>query len=1033
MKIKKIFLKLLLSLIILIFLISFISAITNYSSGWFIIDDLIGGLVSGIVGAIINFIKAILIAPFNALRAINSLVVGGGTSGITPFQIFFNKCKLLDANIFAARSSTSGIITNSSIDSIIDNIKSNVAIWYYAIRGIAIGVVSIMLILNLVRSISKTATAEQKVAAKNAVVDWVLSFALIMFMHIIIIAILNLNDIVLNTIEVFAGGMVNINTLLDSLEAKVFDQDLVFSMACLIVYALMNIQTFKYVLIYIQRLLTIVLLIMISPIIPITYSANKMKGGNGLALSGWLKELFYNVFVQSLHAIVYAALVSVAMSSINTTVGDISQLSGALIAVTAMLFVKHAEKMVKTIFGFDNSQVINKNVVSDSVTNFGQTLSKVGHTGREAAERVAKGGPLVSFGKNADGSDIKFGQVLQGLGSNAGNAIRNTPNVLRNTRDAFLGGLHGQEEQRPVLAEYIEEDNSGEIVQEEQNTRIEDTINQVSNNDNIENEQNTENNQNIENNENTENNQNIKNNVNAENNKNIENNEDTENNHNIENVEDTEDIVIAEDNSEDTEKLFNETKGISDLLKNMNEKLQNREKELDKEVTGPVKDDFIKNMHTQLENGDEESIRWAMNDYRNNGLNAQADYMEALLEAIPIYKLKNQAQEALNGIENDNFREMIEKDVNDCLNNFKFDELNNLIENHRANGNENEALYAEAMLKLYQSDGVSLETKALLGRTENVDERDKLEEDVNNDLKNNNIDGLKMLMNGYIEKAMTTQNQSYENFAKYIQRRLDEHFEKNSNNYLEKMNESDRVEFKTDIDKFVSEGDMERLEDLYDTLSVYKNNPEIENIRNYIAEKMKQLENSQINTNVIKPSDSINITADTKWQMQPKIDGLQSDVLRNNLNTILDAKPDMFNGKIKYSEFNDFTVRRVIQEDFDGRKNKSPDEIDKESMEKFEEFQRAEKNNTYFDINNVNDTVRDMIIAYKEAQIIESIEGTIETTNTVNNDGKIIKMDTIKDNISEKTEAAVKEIQDSKKIIQLNPNIYGNNQGRKDA
>ena len=60
------------------------------------------------------------------------------------------------------------------------------------------------------------------------------------------------------------------------------------------------------------------------------------------------------------------------------------------------------------------------------------------------AGRVATGGPLISFGKNVDGSHIGIGQVVQGLGENAGRAIGNIPNTLKQTGSAFVTGLRSK-------------------------------------------------------------------------------------------------------------------------------------------------------------------------------------------------------------------------------------------------------------------------------------------------------------------------------------------------------------------------------------------------------------------------------------------------------------------------------------------------------------------------------------------------------------------------------------------------------------
>ena len=325
-------------------------------------------------------------------------------------------------------------------DGLIYKVRVTTAIMYYAIRALAILVVSALLTWNLVRALSKSSSADQKVVAKNAIVDTVVSMALIMFMHIIIILILNVNELFLNFIAKITP-YADSGNFFDALEGAIFNSNYILTVASLVVYAILEWQTFKYILVYIQRFLTIVFLIIISPIVPITYATDKMRGGKGVALNGWFKELVFNVFVQSLHAIVYAALVSTAMAALTSSnsVSSIGDLSSAMVAIVAMLFIKYAEKMAKTIFGFDNSQILNTNIIGNAAsTVISVGNSVVGSTTR-VAQRAAAGGPLVSFGQNLDGSHIGIGQVVEGLGNSAGRNF----NHIKNVRNSFKNGLQG--------------------------------------------------------------------------------------------------------------------------------------------------------------------------------------------------------------------------------------------------------------------------------------------------------------------------------------------------------------------------------------------------------------------------------------------------------------------------------------------------------------------------------------------------------------------------------------------------------------
>lgn len=466
-KAKRFFTKMLVSLLIILTLFNFISSAsikTNYtyaddppatSTVDFENDEaktnsLVGGLINGIVGAILNFFKLIVVTPIRGMRTLNyTLASSGGTiegterGEITPFDIFFNKFALLDANIFSTKMSDG--VTELDPDGIVYKIRINTSIWYYAIRTLAITVVGIMLLWNLIRALSKSSSAGQKVIAKNALIDWVLSFALIMFMHIIIIVILNINDLMLNVIQGLTA-IPDLYNFVDALENVIFADNLTLSIAAIVVYALLEFQTFKYIIIYIHRLLSIVLLVLISPLVPVTYSTDRMRGGRGAALNGWLKELVYNVFIQSVHALIYCAIVGVSLGAlVDQEITTTADLGVAFVAVASMLFIKYAEKLVKTIFGFNNSQILNTNVFSDTAT----FIAGAGRAVGRSVIRVSQGGPLISFGQNVDGSHIGIGQVAEGLGNSArktwegakdiaGNVITGGGNAIHRAKD--IGG-----------------------------------------------------------------------------------------------------------------------------------------------------------------------------------------------------------------------------------------------------------------------------------------------------------------------------------------------------------------------------------------------------------------------------------------------------------------------------------------------------------------------------------------------------------------------------------------------------------------
>ena len=74
-------------------------------------------------------------------------------------------------------------------------------------------------------------------------------------------------------------------------------------------YFMLAIIIFVFFATYVKRMITIAFLIMISPIITITYSLDRMGDGKSQALNTWFKNFVYNILLQPIQCIIYLALV----------------------------------------------------------------------------------------------------------------------------------------------------------------------------------------------------------------------------------------------------------------------------------------------------------------------------------------------------------------------------------------------------------------------------------------------------------------------------------------------------------------------------------------------------------------------------------------------------------------------------------------------------------------------------------------------------------------------------------------------------
>lgn len=109
-------------------------------------------------------------------------------------------------------------------------------------------------------------------------------------------------------------------------------------------------QLLIFIYIYYKRYLMIAFLIIIFPITLVEYIIGTVTSGKQTALSAWCKEFFVNVFLQSIHAIVYGIIASVIMDQIKATLtaGNLTRINW-IIFIVATNFVFTGEKLIRSI------------------------------------------------------------------------------------------------------------------------------------------------------------------------------------------------------------------------------------------------------------------------------------------------------------------------------------------------------------------------------------------------------------------------------------------------------------------------------------------------------------------------------------------------------------------------------------------------------------------------------------------------------------------------------------------------------------
>ncbi len=112
---------------------------------------------------------------------------------ISPELIFSNQIRLLDVNFIRGGSRSSYLIDSEKSQTAIDSLRKVIASWYVTLRTIAIvGLLSVLIYIGIRIIISST--SQDRAKYKQRLMDWIIAFCLLFFMHYIMAGVLGAVD-----------------------------------------------------------------------------------------------------------------------------------------------------------------------------------------------------------------------------------------------------------------------------------------------------------------------------------------------------------------------------------------------------------------------------------------------------------------------------------------------------------------------------------------------------------------------------------------------------------------------------------------------------------------------------------------------------------------------------------------------------------------------------------------------------------------------------------------------------------------------
>lgn len=305
-------------------------------------------------------------------------------------QIFFGKISFLNLDFLL--NAQSGKMNATYTDTI-----SRV---YWMIFYLVIGIHFLLLIVGSIRSMLEMQTADKKAQNKELLTSWIKGMVMLFSVIFIAFTMLYVNDYICKALDTALQNVKGLsgNFILDlaarSMKGIGLDANIAFMFAIAIM-VITSIMFFYYV----RRAVKVGYLIMIAPIVSLTYVTGGLNGKSN-AYGKWIKEYSSNIFIQLFHILIYVSLI-LPMSSlgqIESETNIIKFVPTLLLVFFGLGFIYNAEKLIKKLF----AEHISK--AEDSKASLGSAIAV-----KELAQKaygVAKKGKE-EIDKNRTG-DIKL-------------------------------------------------------------------------------------------------------------------------------------------------------------------------------------------------------------------------------------------------------------------------------------------------------------------------------------------------------------------------------------------------------------------------------------------------------------------------------------------------------------------------------------------------------------------------------------------------------------------------------------------------
>ena len=231
----------------------------------------------------------------------------------------------------------------------VNKIRDKVGVWYVSIRNIAIIGMAIIIVYIGIR-MAVSIVADERAKYKKMLNGWVIGLLLLIVLHYLMIfgfMLINaFTGIIANTLNA-TGGIQAEENLMQGVFANIWggismdeSRSVSHPMYYAVIYIFLTYYNIKFFILYFGRMIRIYYYIIISPLVCMTYSIDRIKDGRSQAFDSWVTELIGEMTLQPIKLAAYAIFISTA----DQLMDKIPILSILFIAA-----ISHSDKIIKKV------------------------------------------------------------------------------------------------------------------------------------------------------------------------------------------------------------------------------------------------------------------------------------------------------------------------------------------------------------------------------------------------------------------------------------------------------------------------------------------------------------------------------------------------------------------------------------------------------------------------------------------------------------------------------------------------------------